>query len=308
MKIKLDLIPNSFLNVKQFRDKYPIANLDDISNFIIGSQVVPKIYLSKNSIENEISLISEDESDFSVLAISGYSLAIFSFPTEIVFILMELNNLVNTSYDPSKSFYYPFLSIPRCDILRYEKVEEGSFYGIKQKKSLNFAVNASKMGVGRGLLPSLLMKGIINMIDRNEVELELMTGTKYLLYYKENLTEKKIEIIGNQLMINSVDEFFQLNWNIIQPKVDANTSEGCYIATCCYNSYNHPSVLILRNFRDTFLLRKRFGRNLVSIYYKYSPRFAQRLNNYPTLNKALKLVFFNPLVFLLRIIYRPNKN
>ena len=32
----------------------------------------------------------------------------------------------------------------------------------------------------------------------------------------------------------------------------SNNSEGCFIATACYGSYNNPNVLILRNFRDIY--------------------------------------------------------
>lgn len=56
------------------------------------------------------------------------------------------------------------------------------------------------------------------------------------------------------------------------------SSEGCFIATFAYNSYDHQDVFILRKFRDDILLKDKNGRNFVEIYYKYSPKVVKLLN------------------------------
>jgi cold shock CspA family protein len=48
----------------------------------------------------------------------------------------------------------------------------------------------------------------------------------------------------------------------------------CFIATAVYEDYNHPQVMILRQFRDKYLLTNRLGTKFVDVYYKYSPVYA----------------------------------
>lgn len=50
-----------------------------------------------------------------------------------------------------------------------------------------------------------------------------------------------------------------------------NSSDGCYIATCIYGSYDTPEVWTLRRFRDYCLARYYWGRCFIRCYYKISP-------------------------------------
>ena len=49
-------------------------------------------------------------------------------------------------------------------------------------------------------------------------------------------------------------------------------SEGCYIATMVYGDYDHPQVMHLRRYRDERLLKSKWGRCFVKIYYFVSPK------------------------------------
>jgi DNA polymerase-3 subunit epsilon len=55
-------------------------------------------------------------------------------------------------------------------------------------------------------------------------------------------------------------------------KKGAASNKGCYIATMAYGDYNHPQVLILRNFRDEHLLNSKIGSMFVDFYYWLSPK------------------------------------
>lgn len=50
-----------------------------------------------------------------------------------------------------------------------------------------------------------------------------------------------------------------------------NTSQGCYVATCVYGSYDCPAVWTLRRFRDDILASTAPGRAFIRIYYAVSP-------------------------------------
>ncbi|MBT6586875.1 MAG: hypothetical protein HON77_21495, partial [Gammaproteobacteria bacterium] len=51
-------------------------------------------------------------------------------------------------------------------------------------------------------------------------------------------------------------------------------SGACFIATAAYGSYLDPHVLVLRDFRDSYLLTNRPGTQFVGWYYRISPEIA----------------------------------
>lgn len=54
--------------------------------------------------------------------------------------------------------------------------------------------------------------------------------------------------------------------------VPKKKSQGCYIATCVYGSYDCPEVCVLRRFRDEVLDRTFFGKFFINVYYFVSPK------------------------------------
>lgn len=67
-----------------------------------------------------------------------------------------------------------------------------------------------------------------------------------------------------------------------------NKSEGCYIATMAYGSYDHPQVMILRHYRDRILLKSMLGRISVRIYYWISPTIVKCLKNQNNINFIIR--------------------
>ena len=53
-------------------------------------------------------------------------------------------------------------------------------------------------------------------------------------------------------------------------------SDGCYVATCVYGSYDCPEVWTLRRFRDQWLKASAPGRAFVRLYYAVSPGLVRR--------------------------------
>ncbi len=71
-----------------------------------------------------------------------------------------------------------------------------------------------------------------------------------------------------------VDDFFEL--------YEGNEDGGfCFMATAAHGSYAHPTVRILRAFRDRILTAVPFGPAAIAVYYKYSPPLAARLSAAP---------------------------
>jgi hypothetical protein len=65
-------------------------------------------------------------------------------------------------------------------------------------------------------------------------------------------------------------------------------SSGCYIATMAYGDYNHPQVMILRQFRDEVLIKSLFGKRVIKTYYDYSPKLVEKLKNQRIVNIIIR--------------------
>lgn len=66
--------------------------------------------------------------------------------------------------------------------------------------------------------------------------------------------------------------------------------EGCYIATMAYGDYEHPQVIVLRQFRDLYLSKYGWGQKFIKFYYTYSPRWVELLKNHSQINRLIRIV------------------
>jgi hypothetical protein len=69
-----------------------------------------------------------------------------------------------------------------------------------------------------------------------------------------------------------------------------SSSEGCYIATMVYGSYNSPEVFVLRKFRDQVLMRSWAGAAFVKLYYKVSPGIVKKVKHCKKLHILLRKI------------------
>jgi hypothetical protein len=79
-------------------------------------------------------------------------------------------------------------------------------------------------------------------------------------------------------------------------------SGWCFIATATMGSYDHPEVMELRNFRDNWILEKKWGDSFVQWYYHYGAIAAKSIEKRFVLKKICYLFVVKPLVYLSRII------
>lgn len=65
---------------------------------------------------------------------------------------------------------------------------------------------------------------------------------------------------------------------------------GCFIATAAFGSYQEFHVVILRQFRDKFLLTNALGRNFVVWYYLHSPKYALIIADNAILRSVIRMI------------------
>jgi hypothetical protein len=92
---------------------------------------------------------------------------------------------------------------------------------------------------------------------------------------------KNQEEINEPLRITTNAISIMLSRMIFAP---SGGNSGCYIATMAYGHYEHPQVIILRQYRDTVLAKSRSGRLFIKTYYLYSPQLVEILKNRKLIN------------------------
>ena len=103
------------------------------------------------------------------------------------------------------------------------------------------------------------------------------------------------------LMINGEAKiFYEYPFKRVEGSLKENIggSEGCYIATAVYGSYQHPSVLILRKFRDVYLKKRILGRAFIKIYYYFSPKMTSIFHGKSKINSISKKILNRVVIFL----------
>lgn len=78
--------------------------------------------------------------------------------------------------------------------------------------------------------------------------------------------------------------------------------EGCFVATACYEDYDHPVVMELRRFRDECLEASMAGQTFVRWYYQWSPAFARLVARSRILKVLARVLIVAPALALARVI------
>ncbi|MCL4234475.1 MAG: fibronectin type III domain-containing protein [Deltaproteobacteria bacterium] len=78
-------------------------------------------------------------------------------------------------------------------------------------------------------------------------------------------------------------------------------TDGCFIATAAFGSYDHARVKTLRAFRDDVLRRTAWGRAFIETYYRVSPPIAERVAACPAARFAVRAALV-PVAFMADVV------
>ncbi len=97
---------------------------------------------------------------------------------------------------------------------------------------------------------------------------ELNNDVEMLLKKCQSNPERAIKYAERIL---EIDPYNATAKSIMSRKNNSYSSNGCYVATAVYGSYDCPQVWTLRRFRDNTLSKRWYGRLFIHTYYAISP-------------------------------------
>lgn len=112
---------------------------------------------------------------------------------------------------------------------------------------------------------------------------------------QESTTQVLPIVLPDLYTDNKISSFGGLLWD--------NSGGGCFIATAVYGSPIAKEIIILREFRDRFLLTNDWGRKIVNLYYRHSPTLARFISQSEKLRSATRILIY-PAVGLSYVLVR----
>jgi hypothetical protein len=82
---------------------------------------------------------------------------------------------------------------------------------------------------------------------------------------------------------------------------------GCFIATAVYGTIEAPEVILLRQFRDKFLIQHAAGRVFVSCYYEISPTIAGVIRHSVFLKDLVRRFILRPVLWFISRLWKANE-
>lgn len=181
------------------------------------------------------------------------------------------------------------------------------YFALASKENMpnEFSQELAKTGLSASRIGISWVEAFSALSDEEQVKKVVM------LYDKWAASKYRLAVSGARLglivvCIEPLEKALQLKPNypeaqkllsqLLPLKKATQSKGGCYIATACYGSYDHPDVRVLRRFRDEHLMTSALGWLFVRFYYKVSPPLADRMGHAKWLSKAVRKRLLEPLV------------
>lgn len=121
-------------------------------------------------------------------------------------------------------------------------------------------------------------------------------GSAHLSPEYETLLKGKLTAAADRL--KQIDPTYQ------PPTIEKKQADACFVVTATMGDFNHPTVSLLRKFRDRHLMTNRWGRSFVQRYYVFGPIAANAIESSNLRKRISFAVIVKPAELLAKTIMR----
>lgn len=90
----------------------------------------------------------------------------------------------------------------------------------------------------------------------------------------------------------------------IAPSAHAKKPDACFVITATMGDFNHPTVTLLRQFRDQWILKQSGGQRIVDWYYRNGPSIARVIGKSKVLRALSYVIIVAPAARIARYLIR----
>ena len=235
----------------------------------------------------------------------------------------------NEDFDLFKKYFKSYESFSDEDSIIFIDLLEKT-YKLFYKKYINIEYDKSRSGEIWDSFSDEKIIGMINFFELSKIYFNYYSDYEALKIVVMELSgqNKEFWLYSNDGNVEVKEDFKKFNFDalefrqciidilvskdnsyiepeiIYETKYSSSSANGsCFIATLCYNNFNHPNVILLRQFRDKNLSTNVIGKLIIDCYYRLSPNIVNQIKNKNKIILLIKFTILVPVLTLIKIYY-----
>lgn len=203
------------------------------------------------------------------------------------------NNLLSSMYDSSKNFLFSHKSATNA-YMEYAQRSVACITALVSFGNIEYRLFKDNPDVAKICIVAK-SKALVMLKELNDIagqgQRSMYDGMICPLVKdcSDMIKQFDPDFIPPQILYKPVQEqTYSTTSNTTTYSSSNSSSNGCYVATCVYGSYDCPEVWTLRRYRDTILRNTWYGRLFIKMYYSISPTVVRILGKMNWFHKLLK--------------------
>jgi hypothetical protein len=264
------------------------ANFAKIS-YNLTTAAAPEAGGTATDLTDESPYTEGTEVSIKAEAVDGYEFVNWTAPggefenagaAETIFTMPAQNVIVTANFEEITPSEYPTVATKAATGITTNSATPNMSYTVGNLSQVE-VLFAYKKSTGLTWLYTEWLSKSINGTHA-EALTELDSGTIY--DFKAQLKYDEVVIEGTTLQFTT------------DTPSDPPPSEGCFIATAAYGTPTAEQIDVLRDFRDTVLLKSIIGSQFIDLYYRFSPPVADFIAGNEILRTLVRELMIDPIV------------
>jgi tetratricopeptide (TPR) repeat protein len=152
-------------------------------------------------------------------------------------------------------------------------------------------------------LDRITLENIVHLCKDN------IEGIRYNDPYDYNAAKSwqlgpQYEVLIRARLDSAAAELKEIDPNYAVPVIQKKTAEACFVVTATMGNSHHPTVFLMRRFRDEWLAQRSWGETTIIYYYRVGPSVARLIGSSWLLRKLSFLFVVAPVASVARFLMK----